>query len=457
MALGSALTSSWVRTVSEVNPHLWKQLLELAPPPAQPVHPGTDEEWLRAAQQLGRPFPKDYEAIVRTYGEGYFHQFIRILPVSSEGERTDILSERASFQRMFQFPDARNDIPFKVLVDEDKLLTWGATECADTLFWVAHGDPDDWKVLVADEKLINWSGYCQGLLEFLVGVLRGWAKVPWFPEDLTRVGKPFSRNWWWHIDWGRSVDGAEVACMHIRNYRQQRGFWPTSLDDIEWPKGHSELLGPTCRYYPPKQRHEGFMLVQDTPEPNPPWELEGRSFVVYIGGDGEYMEDDRLDALLQEYDAAGETVAWPSAPLTREAGWRTATLVRSEGDDIALEMECTGRVRVIAKGAPPPGWNGFRPGGKFYFRDDVTADDDRPAVFCDNLEERYGFELIGPGRYMAYGRIISVDPVVVDCGPLQVEDIVRSSDRRLIGEWVAFMVGRLQAGSDVLSEDENDV
>jgi hypothetical protein len=441
-----------------LDPHIWEQLLELAPPPDQPVHPGTDEEWARAAERLGHPFPKDYEAIVRTYGEGHFHQFLRILPVSSEGQRTDIFSGRASLQRMFQLPDAMNDIPFKVLVDEDKLLTWGATEGADTLFWITHGEPDDWKVLVADEKWINWSGYCNGLLEFLLGVLEGRSKVPWFPNDLTRIGKPFSRNWWWHIDWGRSVDGAEVAHMHIRDYREQRGFWPMSLDDIEWPEGHRELLGPTCRYYPPKQHHEGFVLVQGTPEPNPPWELEGRSFVVYIGRDGEYLEDNRLEALLREYEGAGETVVWPSAPLSRSGVLRTGTLRQTEGPNVELEIECSGRVRVVAEGLPAPGMVERKPGekAKICFQDDMSIDDVSVPFLEDNPQKRYGLEQIAPGRYRAYGRIINVDPVVVDCGPLQVEDIMRSTDRRLIGEWVAFTIGRLQAIGHTVPEGKEN-
>ncbi len=88
-----------------VDPRLWKRLLELAPPPAQPVHPGTDEEWLRAAQQLGHPFPKDYVAIVRTYGEGYFHQFMRLLTPFAANEAYNLFDWRDFAHEVLNGPE----------------------------------------------------------------------------------------------------------------------------------------------------------------------------------------------------------------------------------------------------------------------------------------------------------------------------------------------------------------
>jgi len=41
--------------------------------------------------------------------------------------------------------------------------------------------------------------------------------------------------------------------------------------------------------------------------------------------------------------------------------------------------------------------------------------------------------------------VTSIDPVVVDCGMIQIPDVFHSRDLRVIGEFVAFTVTRLEA------------
>lgn len=66
-------------------------------------------------------------------------------------------------------------------------------------------------------------------------------------------------------------------------------------------------------------------------------------------------------------------------------------------------------------------------------------------VFAGNPDKLVLIEQIEGWRYRAFGKIISVNPVVVDCGFLQVEDVVCSTDPQLVGEYVAFSITRLGA------------
>lgn len=66
-------------------------------------------------------------------------------------------------------------------------------------------------------------------------------------------------------------------------------------------------------------------------------------------------------------------------------------------------------------------------------------------IFAGNPDKLVLIEQIKGWRYRAFGKIINVNPVVVDCGLLQVEDVVCSTDPRLIGEYVAFGITRLGA------------
>lgn len=48
-------------------------------------------------------------------------------------------------------------------------------------------------------------------------------------------------------------------------------------------------------------------------------------------------------------------------------------------------------------------------------------------------------------RYLALGQVISVDPVVCDCGLLRVEDAFHTRDARCVGAYVGVTLARLDA------------
>jgi len=84
-------------------------------------------------------------------------------------------------------------------------------------------------------------------------------------------------------------------------------------------------------------------------------------------------------------------------------------------------------------------------GDEFDF--DMTAElldiEEWEDIFNGNPEGKIGLEQIEGWRYRAFGKVVSVNPVLVDCGLIQVEGLVNSSDPKLIGESVAFTVSRL--------------
>lgn len=75
----------------------------------------------------------------------------------------------------------------------------------------------------------------------------------------------------------------------------------------------------------------------------------------------------------------------------------------------------------------------------------TLLDDDEPweSMFRGNPERKTGLEPLGGWRYRAYGQVTQVQPVVVDCGVILVEDPVHSNDSGLIGEYIAFTITRL--------------
>src|SRR5881394_57259 len=95
--------------------------------------------------------------------------------------------------------------------------------------------------------------------------------------------------------------------------------------------------------------------------------------------------------------------------------------------------------------------------------DEVTSDDAHPAsvsgktfdveftylmdgnetweeMFSGNPARRKGLERIEGWKYRAYGEIVSVDPVFVDCGVAKLERPFSTHDERVLGEFVSFEV-----------------
>ena len=73
--------------------------------------------------------------------------------------------------------------------------------------------------------------------------------------------------------------------------------------------------------------------------------------------------------------------------------------------------------------------------------------DDWDAIFRANPGREQGLLRLDGWRYLALGQVISVDPVVCDCGLLQVEDAFHTRDERCVGAHVGVTLARLDACS----------
>ena len=67
------------------------------------------------------------------------------------------------------------------------------------------------------------------------------------------------------------------------------------------------------------------------------------------------------------------------------------------------------------------------------------------AMFAGNPNNTKDIEPVSGWSYRAFGQIVSIHPVVVDCGILSVPDVLHTNDSRVVGEYVAFTISRLDA------------
>ena len=122
------------------------------------------------------------------------------------------------------------------------------------------------------------------------------------------------------------------------------------------------------------------------------------------------------------------------AQLLTTQGPYLEAIVRINGHDLCLMDEFT----VSAESAPDIG-------SEFDLELTALLDDDETweEMFSGNPEQRIGLVPLGGWRYRAFGQITQINPIMVNCGLMQLESPVQSNDSRLTGEYIAFTVARL--------------
>ncbi|MEQ3702806.1 hypothetical protein [Thalassolituus sp.] len=80
---------------------------------------------------------------------------------------------------------------------------------------------------------------------------------------------------------------------------------------------------------------------------------------------------------------------------------------------------------------------------EFEFSSMLDEDESWESIFQGNPEKKKCLEQIEGWKYRAFGEIISINPVKVDCGVLVEEDVIYSHDSNVVGEFVAFTISRL--------------
>jgi hypothetical protein len=121
-----------------------------------------------------------------------------------------------------------------------------------------------------------------------------------------------------------------------------------------------------------------------------------------------------------------------------------ARLISTEGPYLEAKIEVEG-VCLHVMDAFSDEKNSLRAGAEIEieFSPCLSDEESWEDIFSGSSGEKIGFEHLGGWAYRAFGKILSINPVFVDCGLIKVEDVVQTNDDRVIGEFVAFTISRL--------------
>lgn len=121
-----------------------------------------------------------------------------------------------------------------------------------------------------------------------------------------------------------------------------------------------------------------------------------------------------------------------------------AAFVSTEGEHLEAVVEVSGeRLHVMDLF----GGSSISPGQRIEIELEAQVWDpgEWDEVFYSNPEKKKALVRLGGWRYLAFGQIVSVNPVVCDCGLIQADGPIRTHDPRCIGEYVGFKIQRIDA------------
>lgn len=123
------------------------------------------------------------------------------------------------------------------------------------------------------------------------------------------------------------------------------------------------------------------------------------------------------------------------------------TLIETEGPWLAARLACGEEQLCVMDAFSLVDRFAPRCGEQFEVELSALLTEDEPweAMFTGNPDKAKRLEPLGGWSYRAYGQIVSINPVVVDCGILSVPDVLDTNDPRVVGEFIAFRISRLDA------------
>ena len=152
----------------------------LVPPPAKPWR--GDGTWRELVEELGTALPEDYFSLMRVYGAGVLGGHLRFFTPMRTGER----GFRAQVeQQLAWYGEVHSALPEQYphppWPEPGGLLPFADSVNGDLFCWLTEGRREDWPVVVVPRQQDQGPPWRAGLVETLLGWLRGTLSTPGLP------------------------------------------------------------------------------------------------------------------------------------------------------------------------------------------------------------------------------------------------------------------------------------
>ncbi|MGW6356849.1 SMI1/KNR4 family protein [Streptomyces sp. NPDC055092] len=149
-----------------------ERLVRVLPMPSAP-HAAPDFDQAEATLQM--VLPADYKELMEVYGGGFIDGYLRLLEPACSNRVYDLIKIAAEREDANEGLWEYGDRPPEMEIEGNRLVSWGATDNGEYLFWlVAPGDdPGSRPILINGVSDEDWERYDLTVTGFLAAVLSG--------------------------------------------------------------------------------------------------------------------------------------------------------------------------------------------------------------------------------------------------------------------------------------------
>jgi hypothetical protein len=168
-------------------------LISIAPPPATGARP----HWPDVERAVGSVLPSEYKAVVEAYGLGNFGDCLTLFTPDATQPHLNLIEWAADPSEMTAaHADTPEYFPYPGFPRENGLFGFGAGENWQVFYWLTGGSPDEWPILVYENRGPDFHRLEMPLTDVVVGLLTGKLKISVFPADFEMSNprfEPFSQ------------------------------------------------------------------------------------------------------------------------------------------------------------------------------------------------------------------------------------------------------------------------
>jgi len=156
-------------------------LIQLVPPPKEPVERGSPEAWEAAEAALGLRLPPDYYDYGLAYGSGAMcNGFMQVFNWASPSYRSLVEFEAMTVLAVIE----ESATKVAVFPECPGLLPWGRDENGNTLCWLTDGDPAGWQINI-QSKYGNIYQFHSPMTDFLIRLFTNQIECPVWQEPFS--------------------------------------------------------------------------------------------------------------------------------------------------------------------------------------------------------------------------------------------------------------------------------
>lgn len=155
----------------EISPMSIESLIEIAPPPSEPVDAGPLPQWAMVQIKLGLELPSDLLKLAVLYGTGSFSrgQFSVLNPFAPSYVET--VTQICAFYRTLKEAEGDDYFPYDFYPQRPGLLPWGREANGHEMFWLTEGAADDWPLVLYRSGACEFERAEMSLTDYLGEVL----------------------------------------------------------------------------------------------------------------------------------------------------------------------------------------------------------------------------------------------------------------------------------------------